>query len=205
LIKLNHPESRKWGPEFFQNFDDKYSDLKLVDAVLRTTAAPTYFPIYQGFVDGGTFANNPSMAAITSAVQHGVKLEDIVVFSISTGNNPKFIGKDVYKDGGWGMVEWGPHLIELLLDSNTDSINYNCKCLLQNRYQRIDPVLPSPIGLDDATQLSQLAELAKQYDLTEIEDWLMKCWLTDLNPKLHETAAMPIEPLPSSNWRCSFQ
>lgn len=207
LLRQDHPESRRWGPEFFQNFDDSYRDVKLTDIVLRTTAAPTYFPIYQGFVDGGTFANNPSMAAVTSAVQHGVKLEDIVVFSISTGNNPKYISKDIYKDGNWGMVEWGPHLIELLLDSNTESISYNCGCLLQKRHHRIDPILPNPIGLDDASQLNQLAEIAKQYDLTSTEDWLKNCWVTDLNPKMHETPSMPINALPEqpTNWRCVIQ
>lgn len=66
----------------------------------------------------------------------GVNLEDIVVFSISTGNNPKYISSDAYKTGNWGLVEWGPHLIDLLLDSNTESINYNCRCLLQDRYHR---------------------------------------------------------------------
>lgn len=68
----------------------------------------------------------------------GVNLEDIVVFSISTGNNPKYISSNTYKDGNWGLVEWGPHLIDLLLDSNTESINYNCKCLLQDRYHRFE-------------------------------------------------------------------
>lgn len=29
----------------------------------------------------------------------GIKLEDIVVFSISTGNNPRSIPKNIYKNG----------------------------------------------------------------------------------------------------------
>lgn len=206
LLRMDHPDCRRWGPEFFQNLDNSYRHVKLSDIVLRTTAAPTYFPIYQGFVDGGTFANNPAMAAITSAVQHGVNLEDIVVFSISTGNNPKYISSNTYKDGNWGLVEWGPHLIDLLLDSNTESINYNCKCLLQDRYHRIDPILPNPIGLDDASELQQLDELAKEYDLDQTSEWLLKRWITDPNPKVNETSAMPLEEVNmKSSWRCVIQ
>lgn len=74
---------------------------------------------------------------------------------------------------------------------------------------RIDPVLSSPIGLDDASELSQLAELAKQVDLEATYDWLTKCWKTDPNPEVHETASIPLDeangkPV-NNNWRCIVQ
>ncbi len=31
---------------------------------LYTAAAPTYFPAVDGYVDGGVYANNPSMCAL---------------------------------------------------------------------------------------------------------------------------------------------
>ena len=42
--------------------------LDVADAAMRSTAAPTYFGIYQGYVDGGVFANNPSMVALTRSI-----------------------------------------------------------------------------------------------------------------------------------------
>jgi hypothetical protein len=59
--------NRRWVPRFFHNLNDSDSlDEKVVDVALRSSAAPTYFGIYQGYVDGGVFANNPALCAITT-------------------------------------------------------------------------------------------------------------------------------------------
>jgi patatin-like phospholipase/acyl hydrolase len=72
----------------------------LVDAVLRTTAAPTYFPIYQGYIDGGVVANNPSLVAYSTLLASEiVQPQDVVVLSMSTGSNPKGIPKSKYGKG----------------------------------------------------------------------------------------------------------
>ena len=55
---LEH-ESGHWQPVVFHNMGSRKSspELSLVDAVMRSTAAPTYFPIERGpaskFIDGG--------------------------------------------------------------------------------------------------------------------------------------------------------
>lgn len=55
-----------WKPKFFHNFPGSDSDAEelVVDVAMKTSAAPTYFPSYEGFIDGGVIANNPSMAAL---------------------------------------------------------------------------------------------------------------------------------------------
>lgn len=35
LLRMDHPDCRRWGPEFFQNFDNSYAHVKLRDIVLR--------------------------------------------------------------------------------------------------------------------------------------------------------------------------
>ena len=46
---------RMWKPKFFHNFEGEDSDghLGVVDVALSTSAAPTYFPSYGGYIDGG--------------------------------------------------------------------------------------------------------------------------------------------------------
>ena len=62
----NPPPMRTWKPKFFHNFPGHDTDAheKVVDVALRTSAAPSYFPIYQGYIDGGVVAGNPSMTAL---------------------------------------------------------------------------------------------------------------------------------------------
>lgn len=172
--------TKRWAPEYFHNLDNSTNKSTLVlDAVMRSAAAPTYFPIREGYVDGGTFANNPVLAAVSIALENGIKLEDITVLSISTGNNPKCISKAKFGDGNWGLAEWGPHLIDLLLDSSTETIDFTTKCLLKDQYMRIDPVLTQNIGLDDATQLTYLDKIANEIDLSKANNWLERYWKVD--------------------------
>ena len=85
-VKLNNEQTGSWDPVTFDNFE--YSDLPLLDAMLRSSAAPTYFPSYQGYVDGGMAATNPSMIAIAAAVdvkKGGKQPEQIHMLSLGTG------------------------------------------------------------------------------------------------------------------------
>ena len=73
-----------WKPKFFHNFRGHDSDENelVVDVGIRTCVAPTYFPIYQGFIDGGGVAGNPSVCAIAHAINPegaGQNLSDIVL------------------------------------------------------------------------------------------------------------------------------
>lgn len=106
-----HDYPRRWQPKIFNNFgEDPDCAQRVVDVALYTSAAPSYFPIYQGFVDGGVIANNPSMCALAQAIRKGAKggnqvTKNIRLLSLGTGINPTHL--EVQEDkGNWGYVQW---------------------------------------------------------------------------------------------------
>jgi patatin-like phospholipase/acyl hydrolase len=167
---------RSWKPKYFHNFPGSDSDghEKVVDVALRTSAAPTFFPIYQGYVDGGVVSNNPSMCAVAQALEPNTgkqKLRDIRLLSMGTGNNPKYMTAE---NEDWGFVQWVPHLISLMLEGSMGLADYQCRQLLGSRYMRVNLVLPMEIGLDGVKQIPLMKTLASQFDLSQAISWLKR-------------------------------
>jgi uncharacterized protein len=170
---------RAWKAKFYHNFPGPCSDSheRVVDVGLRTSAAPTFFPIYQGFVDGGVVANNPSMCAVAQALNRdtgGQELYNLVLLSIGTGLNPRSLPS---QDGDWGLVQWGPHLVSLMLEGSVGLVDYQCKQILGARYLRLNPVLPGPIGLDRVDRMDVLTQTALDFDLSEALDWVREFFI----------------------------
>ena len=61
-----------------------------------------------------------------------------------------------------------------MLEGNVGLADYQCRRILGDRYQRLDPVLPEASGIDDVSQIPQLKEIAMQTDLTGTIAWLEK-------------------------------
>jgi patatin-like phospholipase/acyl hydrolase len=145
-----------------------------VDVALRTGAAPTFFPIYQGYIDGGVVANNPSMCALAQALHPetgGQELRQVTLLSMGTGINPKYLPE---QNADWGLVQWAPHLISLTMEGNVGLPNYQCKQILGERYLRIDPILPKPIGMERIDQIPLLKEVAEEENLDDAIEWLKR-------------------------------
>jgi patatin-like phospholipase/acyl hydrolase len=162
---------RFWKPKIFHNFDSEGSDggETALDVALRTSAAPTYFPSHQGYIDGGIVANNPSMCAIGRAAKSGINLDRIVMISIGTGSVPTYIEGDRLD---WGYKQWVPKLLPLIMDGMVGIPDYTCEQLLPNRYVRIHPFLPEEVELDDADRIDELIEWADDVDLRKAVELL---------------------------------
>lgn len=166
--------NRTWKPKFFNNLQDK--DEFLYDVAIRSAAAPTYFPVYQGYVDGGLAANNPSICALASVIDSrrlNQKLENISLLSIGAGYTPKFIS------GGrldWGIKQWADSLMDLTIDSTEFISTYQCKQFLQDRFLRVNSIIKQNIMLDDVSKCSLLEKYADDFDLEPVIEWLEKNW-----------------------------
>ena len=201
---LDHPPTgpnkpRMWKAKFFHNFEGQGSDgcLSVVDVALRSSAAPFYFPSYQGYVDGFVVANNPSMCALAQVVRPPggedgagplqkdegtavAELSDIVLFSVGTGLNPRYIDDD---EADWGWIKWmiqlSPKrqwyalpLVFMMWEGGIELSNFQCRQFLGNRFHRLDPVLPGIFDIDDVKRMDLLKDIAFDEDLTETLGWL---------------------------------
>jgi uncharacterized protein len=144
------------------------SRLRLVDVILASAAAPTYFPGRQvgddqrAYLDGGLWANNPSLAAIQRVVHAGVPVQDMTLLSISCGRTPK---GSTYTELAQ-MRTLSLETPRLLLDSVSGLqewfVHQNLRQILsKTQFIEINPVLRSWIALDDwRSALGSLPALA---------------------------------------------
>src|SRR6185503_12202580 len=87
-------------------------DMPMVDACLATSAAPTFFPPFGEFIDGGCTANNPTVVALDYAEEHGIPLDQLKVLSVGTG----FDDGPIRAEAGWGKAQWLNPLVTIFTD-----------------------------------------------------------------------------------------
>ena len=177
--------SRTWKPKLFHNFPGHDTDgSELAYKVgLYTSAAPTYFPSVDGYIDGGVYATNPSMCVLAQSQDSDFKnrpsLSDVVLLSLGTGTCLLYIeGKEL----DWGYAQWAKQLVTLMLDGTSGIADYQCNQILGDSYHRMAPVFPPNISIpmDAADRIPYMVEFAesnKHVDLTATIKWLKDYWL----------------------------
>lgn len=130
-----------------------------------TSAAPGYFPTFRGLdkdrlIDGGVWANNPSMVALTESYGTiGIPLDKTWLCSIGTTSN-RFSYPSILNRGT--KIPWAPKVPSLFLNAQRAVAENQTGFFLNDRYQRINFVYGgSEMDLDSAKKIDDLYAAAR--------------------------------------------
>jgi patatin-like phospholipase/acyl hydrolase len=139
---------------------EKSRDFLLRDIARATSAAPTFFRVAQAtsmdnvpsyLIDGGIYANDPTICAIIEARKtmfrnhgHYPKIKDMYIVSLGTGHTSKSYRYESAKR--WGVISWAIPVIDMLQSSSAEVVSYQVKSLFESEncsdnYIRIVPDL----------------------------------------------------------------
>lgn len=134
---------------------------------MATAAAPTYFPAHRlpdrtRLIDGGVWANNPSMVALTEAVgQPHLAIPMDHVRLLSLGTVSAFRGRREELDDG-GMWQWKTAAVSVIMDASSIGVANQAKALLGDRFCRINAQgVDKDVRLDDTRSIDGLIAAAQ--------------------------------------------
>lgn len=137
--------------------------IPMVDVAMGTSAAPLYFPAAgvdgHRLIDGGVWANNPSVVAIAEAVSMlDVPLSSIRVLNVGTidqlTNHPK------RRDRG-GLLQWAKPITPLILNAGSRGGQGVAEHLIgKSNYTRFDALVPGGLYALDSADPNDVAGLA---------------------------------------------
>jgi uncharacterized protein len=148
---------------FFTQHDAREKDnanFPIWQVARSTSAAPSYFPPAQAeakdalllnTIDGGLFANNPTMCAMIEALKvfsidksNMIGPDDLFIVSIGTGEIKKaYTYTDAVK---WGILRWITPIIDIMMTGVSETVHYQLNKLYKTMghaksYYRIMPEL----------------------------------------------------------------
>ena len=162
--------------------------VKCKDAMGRSTAAPTYFPAYQGYADGGMFANNPTGNVVIrlldirefSSYQQPKKIE---VLNIGTGDMAVYLDNECDENididdystrkkkqipegkfyANYGLDDYLKNIFDLLVGSVANNTVEEMKKTLGKKYYYLNPHIEENIELDDITAIPKLRDVVDTF------------------------------------------
>ncbi len=167
---------------------EKGRDYLLRDMARATSAAPTFFSVAKAMamdgvpsylIDGGIYANDPTMCAIVEAKKtmsrnrkEYPKIKDMYIVSLGTGKVAKSYKYESAKR--WGVINWAIPVIDMLQSSSAEVVSYQVGKLFDaegcsDRYIRIVPDLYNVTHkMDDASakNIANIRDAGNKYIAT---------------------------------------
>lgn len=137
--------------------------IPMVDVAMATTAAPTYFEAAsvdsQRLIDGGVWANNPSVVAIGEAVSMlDVPLHAIRVLNVGTVDQ-RTTHPERLDFGGW--ANWAKPSTQLMITASSRGAQGSAAHLVgKENFARFDALVPGDVFTLDRASPRALAGLA---------------------------------------------
>lgn len=157
-----------------KTIDPVAAKLKVVDVVMASAAAPSFFPPVQlegedtAYFDGGVWANTPSLLAVMVAKHRvGINFDNMRLVSIGTGRFPSGSVPTYFNNLRPISIRMITSIFDMMDSTQATSADDFTECLIstnKDNMRRINAVLPAPISLFDVsaacTWLPPLAENA---------------------------------------------
>ena len=144
---------------FIKPWKPEYADWPLVDALLASSAVPTYFPVVDGrYVDGGvgSYSNPCYVAAYEARFCLGWKPEETTLISLGTGRARN--GMLPGKANSFRAWDWISPTLGAFMTSAADQQVHLVETFFEGLdFRRFQVELDEEIAMDDPAQLPRLA------------------------------------------------
>lgn len=159
----------------FDNIKGDDNNKKLWKICRYSSSAPMYFPIMDGYIDGGLAVNNPSIIAQWALFDKlGIRPENVRILSIGAGwtSFNKTKEKKLRKWSKW-RFNWAKPIIEGLTHWNIQVAHKGAECTPFNWYSRFNPIeLPQKWKLDNLKGMHKV----KENYIEQYKDDFIKIW-----------------------------
>jgi len=153
-------------PKVFDTLTKNEDHKREAWAVARaTSAAPTYFPPFLRYVDGGLMANMP-VTEVAAALHHklGIEYGDMEIMVLGTGRLPP-TKRDMRKVRHWSRLHWVFPLLHFITRVNEIRSEFVAKQFGFAKCEIFNPVEVDPKWeLDRADLIPVLEAMAQQHD-----------------------------------------
>jgi patatin-like phospholipase/acyl hydrolase len=145
---------------------------------LATASAPTYFPASIDdtgvrLIDGGVWANNPSMVALAEALGYLGQAQDSLAM-LSIGTTQKAVtSMDKHITGG--LWTWRQKALEFVMAGQSRAAENQCSHILgKERFLRVNPVVAGHYALDKMSlELEGIGRTEARNAVNEVESMFL--------------------------------
>ena len=157
---------------FVKPWKAEYADWLLVDAVLASSAVPTYFPVVDGrYVDGGvgSYSNPCYIAAYEARFCLGWKPEETTLISLGTGRERSALRPG--KPDGFRAWDWIKPTLGAFMNSAADQQVHLVETFFEGLdFRRYQVDLDEEIGMDDPSALPRLTNYGDRMAIRLMRD-----------------------------------